>query len=386
MSNQKNKIHIALYIDTNASSDVQITNKIVSDLEDLSEKKIFFHFFMPYKINFNFPKEYKIIIHPKLNYYFKTADCRMYSIFLSYLINNKIDKAYICRTQFPEFFLNDLNYLKKLKTKIFLLFTAYELAHKWNLARSETVIKLIKHPLLCKSLIISCLGRESYGPQYFEKKLIKCKDKFVKIADPIFLQRKKKFNLKSKTFCRKKLRIPAKDFIVLYYGRPFFGKGFDIFLDTIKNCNKKIKFLIVTYLKDINFTLSSNQKKMLYSKKVILINRYIKNSEISTILGAADIVCCPYKKSYTYGTSAVLLEALLAERPAIVPDFTPFNDFVNKYKFGLVYKAENLNSLKSTINKSIVFVKKKENLHVTKEKYLQFYNEHKSIAYYILNN
>jgi hypothetical protein len=95
MSNQKNKIHIALYIDTNASSDVQITNKIVSDLEDLSEKKIFFHFFMPYKINFNFPKEYKIIIHPKLNYYFKTADCRMYSIFLSYLIH--IQSLYFCK-------------------------------------------------------------------------------------------------------------------------------------------------------------------------------------------------------------------------------------------------------------------------------------------------
>ena len=186
MSNQKNKIHIALYIDTNASSDVLITNKMVSDLENLSEKKIFFHFFMPYKINFNFPKQYKIIIHPKLDYYLKTADCRMYNIFLSYLINNKIDKAYICRTLFPEFFLNDLNYLKKLKTKIFLLFSAYELAHKWNLVRSDTVIKLIKHPLLCKSFIMSCLGRESYGPQYFEKKLIKCKDKFVKIADPIF--------------------------------------------------------------------------------------------------------------------------------------------------------------------------------------------------------
>ncbi len=215
------------------------------------------------------------------------------------------------------------------------------------------------------------MGNLSTGPKYFEKKFKIIKNKVIKISEFKFFS---PINY-NKNFCRKKLNLNTKKFVLLFLGQPFFGKGFDIFLNLIKSCkNKNILFYIQTSLKNINFEIKDLNKISRY-KNVIFKKKSVNSNLIKYTYGAADAICIPYRKTYTYGTSSVFFESILFSRPVIVPDFNPFKDIMKDFKLGVTFKSENLKSLKKNLN----VLTKNFDYHSFKkdrERYINFTNDY----------
>lgn len=352
--------------------------KIFTDsLNKQFNNKLIFNFYMPRKLNLFYPKNSNKIIQKNLNYLCKVKDHRMYTEFLNHIKNIKADIAIIYRLDYPEFLLSDLKFLKKTKSKIIIFSFAYELINK-SPARSDLFIELIKNKNIVRCIIPSILGANSTGPEYFEKKINLIKRKIIKVSEFRCL---KPHNL-DKNLCRKILKIRTKKFIILYLGQPYYGKGFDIFLKLVKNFkNKKILFYIQTNLKNVNFDIK-NLDKIKKNKNIIFRKKLVKYNLIKFIYGAADAICIPYRKYYEYGTSSIFLESILSSRPVIAPDFNPFKNILQKFKIGVLYKNQNIKSLKKSIN---YIFKNYDNLNFVKDRknYLEFTNDYYKITHEI---
>jgi glycosyltransferase involved in cell wall biosynthesis len=65
----------------------------------------------------------------------------------------------------------------------------------------------------------------------------------------------------------------------------------------------------------------------------------------------ADLVVLPYRKTYKFGSSGVLIQAIQSNTPVVVPNISPFKEIVKKFNLGEVFISENNSSLKNTIIK-----------------------------------
>ena len=86
---------------------------------------------------------------------------------------------------------------------------------------------------------------------------------------------------------------------------------------------------------------------------MVFKNKSVNSNLVKYIYGAADAVCIPYKKTYTYGTSSVFFESILFSRPVIVPNFNPFRNILKKFKLGVLFESEDLKSLKKNLDKLV---------------------------------
>lgn len=329
-----------------------------------------FHFYMPNKLNLFYPRNSKIIIQKDLSYFLKMRDHRMYTGFINYIDKKKINLAIIYRLEYPEFLLSDLNYFKKVNSKILIISYAYELNNK-SQARSDLFVQLLKNKNITKCIIPSILGKYSSGPKYFEQKYNLIKNKIIKISEFKILN---PINY-NKKFCRKKIKLSTNKFVLLFLGQPFFGKGFDIFLELIKfNNNKEILYYIQTPLKNLNFQIK-NLKKIKKYKNVIFKKKPVNYNLIKYIYGAADAVCIPYRKTYTYGTSSVFFESISLARPVIVPNFNPFKNILKKFKLGVHFESENVLSLKKSLD-SLIDNFDINRFMVDRKKYINFTDDY----------
>jgi hypothetical protein len=98
--------------------------------------------------------------------------------------------------------------------------------------------------------------------------------------------------------------------------------------------NSKWKMLIAGKFTDESLY---NATMKLKTDNIIVINRYLTEVEYQSYLKSSKYIMLPYKEEYEDKSSGVLLEAIYAEKPVIVPDISTF-DIVNKYKLGIVYK------------------------------------------------
>ena len=350
--------------------------KILTDsLNKEFNNNLIFNFYMPRKLNLNYPKNSNKIIQKDLSYFYKIKDHRMYTGFLNYIKNNKTHIAIFYRLDYPEYLLSDLKFFKKINSKIVLFTFGYELISK-SPARSDLFVELIKNKSISKCIVASILGANSSGPDYFEKKFNLIKKKIIKVSEPRSLSFKKNLN---KCLSRKKLKIKSKKFIILYLGQPYYGKGFDLFIKLIKIFkDKNILFYIQTNLKNINFKIKSLDKLSKY-KNVILRQKLIKYNLIKYVYGAADAVLLPYRKFYKYGTSSIFIESIISSRPVIVPNFNPFKDILKKYKLGFLFNSENINSMKKSVN-NIFNNYNNSNFTAQRKKYLEFTDDYFKIT------
>lgn len=373
-------ISFAVFYQNSIETEIRVLDTIINKLV-ADNKNIKIYYFISEKIKFNYVKNSHIHLCPNLKYLVKMSSDRIYQNFLQFCIKKKIQFAFIYRLNLPEFFLNDLNFYKKLDTKFILMDQSYSLV-KDSPVRSNVVLKIIKHQNIKKFIFDSPNGGESNGPKYFEKYTKKLKQKIVKWhqwrdSEPQVLNRNK---------CRKKLNLPNNKFIILFFGAPFYGKGIDIIISAFKYLNKDFFLLLSSNLKIVNFEYNfHNLKKYKKFKSIKVIDRYVSTKERENIFGAADVVCLPYRKSYLYHSSAVLTESVLFNKFFIAPNFDPFNQFVNKYKnLGLLFKAENIKSLVDKIKESKKIYLNK-NYKKDREKYLKNSIEANNLHKVILN-
>ena len=309
-------------------------------------------------------KDTNCIVQEDLEYFLKMHDPRIYEKFFLFAKKKNISRVLIPRFEFPEYLYSSIisiNY----NYKIYLSTMALELFSK-SIGRL-TILKKILLEKKVKSLVIhSALNKYTKIPKKFSiNKNIQKKLFFV--SEPIYHPHKKFFN--------KEIFRPH-NFKILYFGNWFYGKGVDILIKSSKYLDKSIKIIIVGNSNTLNFSYKLDKK----NKNIKIINRYVSNIEMYKIFKSVDAVVLPYRKTYMYLSSGVLVNSIQSFKPAIVPNFYPFNEIIDRYKVGVKFNPDNHKSLA----KGIMSLKKLVQKKYFKEKYFNDYLEDMNYSDYMV--
>lgn len=152
----------------------------------------------------------------------------------------------------------------------------------------------------------------------------------------------------NRIYARNKYGFKKNDFVALWFGSMFFGKGIDIFADSVQYLNKKVRCLIAGNPKTINFDFSDDVLKR--NPQITFVDKFVPDFEVGNLFSASDLVVLSYRKTYKHDASGVLVQAIMARKLLVVPDFSPFAEIIKKYKLGVVFSAEDSKSLAKSIN------------------------------------
>lgn len=152
------------------------------------------------------------------------------------------------------------------------------------------------------------------------------------------------------------------------------SKGIKELLNSIKNLkNSSIKVIIAGEQTDeVKNFLNRNDNKELIAQGVIIIFQGFKNYKEEAILFfASDVVWVSYSDNFT-GSSAVLYQAGVAQKPVIVNKSGLLGFMNRKYKIGVSVNINNLNNIINRIeflynNKNIRYQLGKNNYKLSKK-------------------
>lgn len=282
-----------------------------------------------------------------------------YSGFLEEAFSGKYDIAYFDYIVDPEYLLAELQARKfcHQEQKIKIVFSFNMRGSARSFARAMTYVKLIEHSYVDKVLIYSLIGKEMDLPNYWKymtTEMSKVNLNKIRIIYEPELGKKENFSINKKE-AKKLLGIPIDKEMFLFFGRTSFVKGLDIFIKAATMSNLNATFYIKTYGENLSNFLPINDHYFVYD------NKFCSDKYIGIYFRAADYVVLPYRKQYKYGGSGPAKLAMLAKRPLIVPNFTPFKDLVNNYKSGITFDQDNPDSLKNAMKKIRYYSFNKEN-------------------------
>jgi glycosyltransferase involved in cell wall biosynthesis len=158
----------------------------------------------------------------------------------------------------------------------------------------------------------------------------------------------------SQKFAKNYLKIKKNVFIILIYGAIKMSKGIKELISSLKYLNNnKIKLIIAgKQTDDVKFFLKLEANKQLINTGQIIIFDGFKNYKDEGILfSASDIVWVGYDDNFS-GSSGVLHQAGLANKPVITNRLGLLGYLNKKYKIGSVV---NLSSV-IDINKKILYL------------------------------
>ena len=152
---------------------------------------------------------------------------------------------------------------------------------------------------------------------------------------------------------RKYLGIPVKKSVFLCFGSPHTGKDWEV----IYHALKEIPDVILLHggdqrLDDRGVSLQLPNSVDLAARysmqdRVVIKDHYISEEEKPYYFFAADVIILSYTRQFLSNASS-LWEACRFEIPVIISDNEQFKEIMEKYKPGLVFKAEEPDSLKET--------------------------------------
>jgi glycosyltransferase involved in cell wall biosynthesis len=145
--------------------------------------------------------------------------------------------------------------------------------------------------------------------------------------------------------------LPLDRFILLYFGAMNFGKGIDLLLEAMKKADENVLLFIVCGEGRINFQIPPELLTE-HSTRIIWRKENPADEELSRIYGTADFVALPYRSTYKNCGSSVLVQASQAHKNVIISNITPFKEVVEENNLGILFEAENIESLTEAINKS----------------------------------
>ena len=108
-----------------------------------------------------------------------------------------------------------------------------------------------------------------------------------------------------------------------------------------------IKFVVASDMSEVNYDLELDE---LDNLEIIAGNKL--DTACADIISGAKIVVLPYRISYSYGSSAVFVQACQARKPIVAPNIYPFSQVLSNYRLGATFEAENSKSLASVIEKT----------------------------------
>lgn len=315
--------------------------------------------------------KYEIIIYnceteKGLDYLVRNKDNRIYSKVLKYCEENEVNYLFIPILYNPEYLYIELKFLQihsiRFHTKI-------SFGIDWRLTaisnpRSSTIFELLNFPSIYRMIVHSNLGEDStYSGEYF-KDYFKNHEKIKKIYIPKYAD----ITPISQNIVRKRYNLPENNFIILFFGAMYYGKGIDILLEAMKKVNRDISLFISAGENRINFDLD---EKLFNNSNIYWNKNDASQEELSYIFSCPDVVVLPYRKTYKDAGSSVLVQACQALKLLIVPNLTPYQEVVSQYNIGEIFESENIDSLAKTINN----MKEHYYEYNVKTKFLEYINK-----------
>lgn len=152
----------------------------------------------------------------------------------------------------------------------------------------------------------------------------------------------------SKEESRKHLGIPLNTFVLLSFGAPHSGKDTKTIFGAVQLCPDAFLIHGGTH----TFSLGSNPVKLTQKyrlkERVKVFNYYIPEDEKPYFFGAADVSILSYTRAFA-STSSMVWESAKYCLPVISSNANILGEDVTKYRLGLLFEAENVQSLARTI-------------------------------------
>ena len=154
----------------------------------------------------------------------------------------------------------------------------------------------------------------------------------------------------SKAYARGKLGLPQDKTILLSFGAPHSGKNIEIVVKAVK----EVPSVFIVHTGTQAFSLGSNPKRLTeeygLGDRTAIFDYYVKEEEKPLFFAAADVLILSYTKVFK-STSSMLWETAKYKLPVISSDANTLGEMVWEYNLGLLFEAENTDSLVDAIRR-----------------------------------
>jgi len=294
---------------------------------------------------YNLKKEFIIYdnsIQKNLVYYLNSADSRMYDGLLEYAVENKIDTVIIPFLLYPEYLYFALQNNKVKNSSLKVSFVSDLRFMTLSNARIKTFEYLFSDPNIGNIVIHTLDSNNEYFYRFFNHLQKNIHITFTPFYHKVEIVKKETAKNEIMKFSNSQEEL-FKNTVdtMLFFGSANYGKGLDIFLESIlmNGFNDRL-YIIASNLFRANFDIDEEYYIHKYKenkKNVLLINKFIPEETIKYLFSYTDYVALPYRDSYKYGTSSVFILASRYNKPVIVPkSLIPFEETVLRYGIGIV--------------------------------------------------
>ena len=269
-----------------------------------------------------------IISAQKSSYFAKTSNSALYDEFLLWVQDHKFDQIIIPRLSLFEYFvLNLISGEKQLLPPISLGFYGYN-----ELLSSERRLFVLSEFLNANEDNTIVLHSNGWNSKIVNPRLVELVNaaRIKPVADPIY-EEPSLYREIGSIEARGALGIPDDLIVILFFGSMFFGKGIDLLLEAFDLLPENYFLLIASDSATLNMDLD---RAKFTGKRKKHLDTFIEESEVPTVFSASDIICMPYRESYSDGTSGVLIQSALSGKPICVPNIPPFDEIVRGFEIG----------------------------------------------------
>lgn len=137
--------------------------------------------------------------------------------------------------------------------------------------------------------------------------------------------------------------------VILQYGVGDARKGTQLLLQALSITKSSSEIVLCIAGVQKNQELVKLIEQLKSKLNIILINRYIAQSEEDFLFKHADFIAIPYISHY--GSSNILSKAAFYTKPVVASDYDLIGKLVNKYELGLTFTNNNAESLAAVIDK-----------------------------------
>lgn len=139
---------------------------------------------------------------------------------------------------------------------------------------------------------------------------------------------------------------------ILFFGRISLYKGIDILLASIPKFLKQNPNEVFIIAGKNSGGYQYNQEVLnKFPNNIIIIDRYIENEELGTLIRNAKFVVCPYTDATQSG---VLMTAYAFNTPVVASSVGAFPEYIEDKKFGLLMENNNSKELAKKMSEALV--------------------------------
>lgn len=233
---------------------------------------------------------------------------------------------------------------------IWTIHNLYE--HESRHIRIEKIIKTFLGKLSRDVIIMGEIGKELIHNEF------KIKESKIQIIPHGTFHNIYPKSTKTSKEIRSKLKVPHENLVFLMAGSVKKYKGANNAIESFKMWNEPKTTLIIAGKFD------NDQKELLKNttKKIMLIDKYLSEIELSDLYKCCDLVITPYESIFTSGTIAC---AIGYNKPIIAPKIGLIPNYVSTQS-GILYNNNDEQGLLSALKNSKKFLRSKKKYYSIK--------------------